>query len=804
MKVSLSWLSAYVRIPEDVSRLADALTMAGLEVEAVSDRYDYLNTVVVSRIVKIDPHPQAENLTYCRADIGGRTISVVCGAPNVRENMLVPAALPGTLLPHGAALEKSVIRGLQSEGMLCSEFEIGLGSDKNGIMQLDDALTPGTRLNQALALTDTVFEVSITPNRPDCLSMIGIAREIAAIQRARVVYPEIKLPAGRKNITELSSVTIDAPEHCPRYAAGLLENISVGPSPFWLQDRLLSVGLRPINNIVDVTNFVMMETGQPLHAFDFDRLAGNRIVVRTAADGEAFATLDGKDRLLSADMLMICDGEKPVAIAGVMGGLNSEIETATRRVLIESAYFSPVSIRRTSKKLGLSTDASHRFERGVDPAGTVTALKRAAQLMLEVGGGALVSGILDEHPAPVASKSIQLKVKDANRILGTRLTQNKMAALLESIEFKVEKQQSATLQVTPPSFRVDVERPEDLMEEIARLAGYHTIPTTFPLVPAEAKRASSILALRDLVKTLMTGLGFREIITYSFVAQDSGNRLNLPPEDPRRSLLNILNPLTDDQAVMRTSLIPGLLNTLHRNLAQQNRNIKQFEIGKIFISNGQENLPREIEMLAGLWAGSRIDLSWHAKEAECDFYDIKGVVEALLSGIQIPQIKFTQANFEAASYLRPGYCAQVSCGDQALGVVGEISPRILGNFDLKQKAFVFELSLNAIAAVAPQSKQAGPLPKFPATTRDITLIVDRHIEAERILASIRRADEEWVENLFIFDIFTGNLIPADKKSVSLRIVYRSDQKTLEDETVNQLHKSITDRLLKEFGGTLPA
>jgi len=804
MKVSLSWLSAYVPIPGDVSRLAEALTMAGLEVEAVSDRYSYLNTVVVSRIVKIDPHPHAENLSCCRVDIGGRTISVVCGAPNIRENMLVPAALPDTQLPHGVTLETSVIRGLPSEGMLCSEFELGLGPDKSGVMKLADTLAPGTPLNGALSLSDTVFEVSITPNRPDCLSMMGIAREIAAIERTHVTYPEIELPAGRGNITDRSSVTINAPEHCPRYAAGLVENISVGPSPFWLQDRLLSVGLRPINTIVDITNFVMMETGQPLHAFDFDRLAQNRIVVRTAKNGEMFATLDGKDRILSADMLMICDGEKPVAVAGVMGGLNSEIEDTTRCVLIESAYFAPVSIRKTSKRLGLNTDASHRFERGVDPCGTVTALKRAAQLMVEISGGTLVGGILDEHPLPAAPKSIHLKVKDTNRLLGTRLTQKKMAALLESIEFKVEKQKSTALRVAPPSFRVDIERPEDLMEEIARLAGYHTIPTTFPLVPADARGASGLQATRDHVKSLMTGFGFSEIITYSFVSQQSGSQLNLAPDDPRRSLLKILNPLTDDQAVMRTSLIPGLLSTMHRNLAQQNRNIKQFEIGKIFISTGQETLPREVEMLAGLWTGSRVDLSWHAKETECDFYDLKGVVEALLDGMKIPQVKFTQLNTGAVSYLRPGYGAQIFCGDQALGLLGEISPPVLSNFSLKQKSVVFEMDLSALAAATPNSKQARALPKYPATTRDITLIVDQTIEAERILAGIRQADEEWVENLYIFDIFTGNPIPADKKSVSLRIVYRSEQKTLEDETVNQIHKNITDRLLKEFRGTLPA
>ncbi len=804
MKVSVSWLSDYVPIPSDLAKLADSLTMAGLEIESIIDRYDYLETVLVGRITRVDPHPHAEHLKYCQVNVGDRNLAIVCGAPNVTENMVAPVALPGTVLPHGGTLGKSTIRGLLSEGMLCSEFELGLGGDQSGIMALPESLIPGTRLNQALSLADTVFEVGLTPNRADCLSMIGIAREVAAIQGRRVIYPEIELPPTRKNITDLSSVTIHAPELCPRYAAGLIENVQVGPSPFWLQNRLLSVGLRPINAIVDVTNFVMLETGQPLHAFDFDRLAENRIVVRTAEEAETFTTLDGKERRLAADMLMICDGEKPVAIAGVMGGRNSEIENDTRRVLIESAYFSPISIRRTSKRLGLDTDASHRFERGVDPAGTVAALKRAAGLMVAIGGGSLVDGILDEHPRPVRPKSIHLKVKDTNRLLGTRLTQKKMAGLLESIEFKVEKQGATALQVEPPSFRVDIERPEDLMEEIARLAGYATIPTTLPTVSTEGHGLSDMQMIRNRIKTLMTGFGFNELITYSFVRRDCGNQLDLSSDDPRQSMLKILNPLSEDQAVMRTSLIPGLLSTLHRNLAQQNRNIKGFEVGKIFMSRGQDHLPEEIEMVAAIWSGTRVDLSWHARETDCDFYDIKGAAEALLAGLQVPEIRFTRTAGDTARFLRPGYCAHIFSGNRLLGVVGEMSPAVLANFDLKQKSYVFEMNVADLCAVAPKSKQARSLPKYPATDRDITLIVDRNLEAERILAAIRQAGEELVESLFIFDIFSGSPIPMNKKSVSLRVVYRSAHKTLEDEAVNQIHRNITARLLEIFQATLPA
>jgi len=803
MKVSLSWLSAYVAVRRDTARLADALTMAGFEVEAAVDRYDYLDTVIVGRVAEIDHHPHSEHLMCCRVDVGGRTIPVVCGAPNVRKGMLTAAALPGTELPRGTSLERAVIRGVASEGMLCSEFELGLGPDKSGIMTLSETLVPGTRLSQALALSDPVLEISVTPNRPDCLSVLGIAREVGAIERSRVTYPQIEPSENRGSIAEHASVAIEDPQKCPRYAAGLIENIAVGPSPFWLQDRLLSVGLRPINNIVDVTNFVMMECGQPLHAFDFDRLAGHRIVVRTAREGERFQTLDGRERILSADMLLICDGEKPVAIAGVMGGLNSEIEATTRRVLIESAYFAPANIRRTAKKLGLATDASYRFERGIDPAATVAALNRAAQLMVAVGGGNRIGGVLDEHPRPAPARSLQLNVKAANRFLGTRLSQKRMTALLESIEFGVKRQDASTLTVSAPSFRVDVERPEDLMEEIARLAGYHTIPTTFPLVPAEARPVSRVLALREQIRRLISGFGFSEVITYSFSGQNVCDQFNLGPADPRRSMLRILNPLTDDQTVMRTSLLPGLLSTLNRNLAQQNRSIRQFEIGNVFISRGQDNLPLEQEMLSGLWSGARNALSWHGKEVECDFYDMKGVVEALLSGLRVDRFRFTRAAGEEFSYLRPGYGARILAGEEPIGAVGELEPSVLANFDLKQKAYVFELSVDKLTAAIPEGSQTSPLPRFPATARDITLIVAAGIEAERIVSGIRQAGEELVENVFIFDIFSGQPIPVGKKSVSLRVVYRSGQRTLEDETVNRIHKALTERLLAEFKGTLP-
>ena len=805
MKVSLNWLRKYVDVNLNKNDLADALTMVGLEVEAFSDRYDYLNSVIIGRIVKISPHPNADKLKLCFVDVGSNTISVVCGAPNAKKDMLAPCALPGTCLPKGTILEKSLIHGEVSEGMLCSEIELGLGANSDGIMELDRNLSVGDPLNRALGLSDFAIEIDLTPNRPDCLSIIGTAREIAGIQKTKVKYPEIRLPESFDDITNFTSVTIIDPDLCPRYAASLVFDVTVGESPFWLQDRLISVGLKPINNIVDITNFVMMETGQPLHAFDFDRLAENRIVVRTAKKGETLTTLDGKERQLDPEMLMICDDEKPVAIGGVMGGLYSEIEDSTTKILLESAYFDPVSIRKTSKKTGLNTDASHRFERGVDPGGTITALNRATQLIAEIGGGKLIEGAIDEYPNPIPDRIIPLSVKALNHRLGTRLDAIEIANYLKSIEFGVEIIDDDKLQVAPPSCRVDIGRFEDLTEEIARLYGYNNIETTYPLIPADHRQSSIKIDARDRIKSQMIGLGFTEAINYSFISKLSCDRLELEPDDPRRHMVDILNPLSEDQSVMRTSLIPGLLETMNYNISVQNRNLKLFEIGNVFYNTGQEDSqPDEVEMLSCLWTGARVDSVWFSKEIKCDFYDLKGVVEELLMGMGIVNTTFTSMPPESCFYTKPGYSARIFVENDLIGLVGEIHPKVLRNYDLKQTAFIFELNFDQFTTLMPDTKSAQPIPKFPATSRDITLIINKNIEAFKILKSVENLDEELVDNIYLFDVFEGDPIPAGKKSISVRITYRSSNETLEDDKVNHIHKNITDRLIEDFDATLPA
>ena len=588
----------------------------------------------------------------------------------------------------------------------------------------------------------------------------------------------------------------------------MLEGIQIKPSPVWLQQRLLSVGLRPINNIVDVTNFVLMETGQPLHAFDFDRLAQNRIVVRLAGKGEKFITLDEKERLLDDDMLMICDGEKPVAIGGVMGGLNSEIEDDTTRVLLESAYFSSTSTRRTSKKLGLSTDAAYRFERGVDPGGTIAAANRAAKLMAEVSGGTIIGGLIDEYPNRQAVKTLTLSARKTNRLLGTRLKRDKIGALLESIEFTVKQPESEsdgdTLEVTAPSFRVDVSRPEDLMEEVARLYGYNNIPTTFPPMPSTGRLSTKEIHLRSRARLLMNGLGFREAINYSFTHHQAGDHLRLEAADPRRQLVEILNPLTEDQSVMRSSLVPGLLQAVHYNFTRQIKDLKIFEIGKIFIDENPQQLPRETEMLAGLWTGSRYEASWHGQETTCDFYDIKGVVERFLDALQITDVRFSRLPENECTYVSTGYSAGISSNQTRLGLVGKLHPQVVANFDIEQAVFLFELNFDSLIPLLKDIVASRPIPKFPAIFRDITIIVDNALEAQKIIASSMNQSSELVENVSLLSVFEGPPIAAGQKSISLRVTYRSAHKTLEDEDVTPIHQSMADRLVKTFNASLPA
>ncbi len=788
MKVSLSWLTEYVPVDMPPGEIAEALTMAGLEVESVVDRYDWLENVVSGRVKSVRPHPEADRLQLCEVEAGdGRLLSVVCGAPNVSENMVSALVLPGTELPGGMVVQKSRIRGQVSEGMLCSAAELGLGEDAAGIMVLDTAVAPGRPLREVLSLSDPVFDIDLTPNRPDCLSIIGVAREVAAFSGATLRRPEVTVKETGEDITELTAVTIEAPELCPRYAARVITDIAVGPSPFWLRDRLLSVGLKPINTVVDITNFVMMETGQPLHAFDLDRLADNRIVVRCAGETVSFTTLDEKERKLAPDMLMICDAEKPVAVAGVMGGRNSEISDQTTRVLIESACFKPASIRKTAKQLGMSSDAAYRFERGVDPLGTVAAVDRATQLMAALTGGRTARGVIDNHPRPAVEKTLAIRTEAVNRRLGTNLNTREIADFLEAVEFPTRFKEDEVLEVRVPSFRVDVERPEDISEEVARLWGYNRIPVTFPMVSAEPGRSAPFFVLRNRVRDVMTGFGFTETVNYSFVDLSV-----CEGHDPRESgqsadPLALLNPLASDQAVMRTSLIPGLLSSMQYNLSQQEKDLRLFEVGRVFWKQTGAELPREPEMVAGLQTGAGTAPSWLADRRETDFYDIKGAAEALLTDLGLPATEFSALPAEQCRDTKPGLTARIAAEEKTLGRVGAVSEEALARFGLKQPAFVFEINLSELSPLLPVQQEARPVSRFPAVFRDITVIVNRNLEAGRMLTFLEQGEAELIEAVRLVAVYEGTPIPPGKKSVSVRVRYRSQEGTLNDALVNRRH-----------------
>ncbi len=811
MKVSLSWLRDYIPVDLDPQEISDRLTMAGLEVDAVENRYAYLDKVVVGKVVEAKPHPNADKLTCCGVDTGsGELAPIVCGAPNVREGMFVACALPGAVLPGDFKIKKSKLRGEKSHGMLCAASELMLDADASGIMDLDGDFEPGMPLEKALSLTDAVFEIDLTPNRPDCLSLIGVAREIGAFTdiKNKVRLPDAQLPADKvcdKSIHDFAKVEIQDPELCARYAAGMLFDVKVGPSPFWLKQRLEAVGLTPINNVVDITNYVMMETGQPLHAFDYDQLAQGKIVVKTAGSGIEFITLDAKPHKMESEMLMICDGEKPVAIAGVMGGENSEISDATTRVLVESAYFNPVSVRRTAKRTGIATDASHRFERGVDPEGTLFAMKRAVGLMAELCDAQIADGIIDVHPVKSEPVIIDLNPDALNVRLGTSFSATEMKELLESVEFEVESKGEDRLKVRVPSFRVDVTRPEDLSEEVARLWGYNKIETSYPSVPARGKVLSPRLLLRSRIREAMTGFSFFEAINYNFIHSESRQRLGLGDSDPRQAAVKILNPISEQMAVLRTSLIPGMLETMKRNLSQQTDTLNVFEIGKAFFDKGQGEQPREVEMLCGLMTGHRTGKTWYSKSEPMDFFDLKGVVQGLLDALFITDVRYEKIQDDGYPYFQTGYGALVTKAGKVICSLGRIDGAVCEAYGLKQTAYVFEMDMDALQAAMPTAIQAEPLPRFPAIFRDMTFIVDHAVEVGKILESMAQFSKKQalIEDFFLFDLFEGEAIGQGKKSLSFRVVYRSGTKTLTEKNIKKIHTQLSQRILDDFGAKLP-
>lgn len=803
MIVTHKWLKEFVDFDLTAQQLSHRLTMVGLEVDFMQEVGAGLDSVVVARLDSVAPHPQADRLTVCQVFNGTELIPVVCGATNHRTGDLVALAQVGTVLPGGLKIKKSKIRGEESRGMLCSVTELGLADEADGILILPAGLEPGTPVFEALDLKDVRYEIGLTPNRADCLSVLGIAREVAAFTSKPLHLPVVPaFSPTSANIHALTSVSIETPDGCPRYMARLIRGVKVGASPQWLVRRLEAVGMRSINNIVDITNYVLMEFGHPLHAFDFNRLAGKRIVVRQATDASTFTTLDGQEHELCSDDVVVCDAEKPIALAGVMGGENSEVLDDTVDILLESAYFDPRFIRCTSKKTGIHSEASHRFERGADIDMVPLALDRAAALIQQVCSATVLGEAIDVYPRPVKKRVISINRQRTNALLGLELSLEQIESLLASINLCSQQVEADTLEVTIPPARHDLEREVDLIEEVARLNGYDNIPVTMPVSQMVAAIDTRQIDFGRDLRNMVVAQGMREIINYSFESTQVDERLGLTADDYRRHHVALRNPLTEEQAVMRTSLVPAMLDTLARNLAYKSSDLSLFELRPVFIP-GETAQPDERMHLCFALSGQRERQGWAHTDAEVDFYDLKGVAEVIFArfGLQAPT--FVPDSPEA--YLHPGKsCSVYCCGRNAVkvGVLGELHPQVQEHYSIDQPVYIAELDVELLYAHSGQTQPFKPISKFPDSYRDSAFLVKEEITAQQMLEVIKKVKVKYLEDVVLFDMYAGKGIPAGMKSLALRMRYRSADKTLADEEISAMHAKIIKALRKNLGAEI--
>lgn len=801
MRVSLSWLKEYVDADIAPEKLAEEFDMTGTGVESIEYYGREYDKIVVGQIKKSDKHPNADKLSICSVDIGKKELlNIVCGAPNSKEGSKVPVALVGAELPGGFKIQNAKIRGIASEGMMCSEAELGLGEDTSGLMILENNAPVGRKISEFLDLEDVVFELEITPNRPDCLGMLGMAREVAAITGGKSRKPKIRLVEDKEEAKDVTKVEILDPDLCPRYVAKVIKDVKILPSPAWMQRKLEKAGVRPINNVVDITNYVMMETGQPLHAFDYDKLTENRIVVRRAKAGETMVSLDEITRQLDDSMLVIADAKEPVALAGVMGGLYSEVSARTVNILLESAHFNPSNIMRTSKNLGLQSEASMRFERFVDPNGAVDAANRAAQFVAELGDGRILKGAVDAYPKPLLPVKLDLRTKRVNKILGTKLSSDKVSDILERLELEVKKKKvgskgtsaDSILEVKVPTFRPDLNREIDLIEEIVRLYGYNKVKSTLP----ESKEKKGELTFRQQLekktRDCMIATGLWEVITYAFINPDDFNKMRLSDDCPLRRVTELRNPLSIEQSVMRTTLIPGLLNVVRYNVNREQNNVQIFEMGRTFKCTGKK-LPDESLILGAVLTGCWHPDKWYKKEQAVDFFDLKGILSALFECLKIEDWYIVRALHPS---FHPGRCAEICVGNEVLGLFGEIHPETQRAFELDQRVQMLEINLDKLYSNAKLFKGFKEVPKFPGVSIDIALVVDEEISVGKLENIIRDQGTQLLRRIEIFDVYRGEQLHEGKKSMAFSLYFQAADRTLDMNEIKKIHERIVGKLTK--------
>lgn len=821
MLVPIEWLKDYIDLDVTTEEFCDRMIMSGSNLETCEHFCEEMENVVVGKIEKIEKHPDADKLVVCMLNVGKEEpVQIVTGAPNVFEGALVPVALHKSRIPGplhgqpkqegGVKITKGKLRGVESFGMLCSAEELGFEdkvvpvAHKDGIWILEGDYELGQDFAEALGLKQAVVDFEITPNRPDCLAMVGMAREASATFKKPFTYPDtdIKDENGKGETKDYVSVDIKNPESCKRYVARIVTDVKVEQSPWWLQKRLMYAGMRPINNIVDITNFVMLEYGQPIHAFDINQVKGGRIIVENAAEGEKFVTLDNNERTLTKDMLLIKDEERGIAIAGVMGGLNSEIEEDTTTIIVESANFSGDSVRATSKKLGLRTEASSRFEKGIDPNLCEAAADRVCRLIELIGAGKVCRGSVDNYPNPETAKTIDIRVDRINHVLGIDITREDMVSMLESLEIKVEGSGNV-MTVTPPTVRQDLLEEEDYIEEVARLYGYDKLPVTLPKGNCEAG-ISDERALRDLTRNSLCGMGLNEIQTYSFVSPKGVDNVRIDEDSWERAFVKLINPLGEENSVMRTILTPNMMEVLARNYSRNIDKVKAFEIGNTFMANmlNEEELPDEqYSLCIGMYGKNE------------DFFSLKGIVEELLKVLGIKGAVF-EAESEYGVY-HPGRCARIAVpsGRQGaedvdilydeLGIMGEIHPDVAENYGMDGvRIYCCELMFDAIMRHADTEIVYTPLPKYPSTSRDIALLVDEDMAVGKIEEVIRKHGKKILENVKLFDVYRGKQVEEGKKSVAFTLTYRDKDKTLTDDEVAAVHNDVLNALKDKLNAVL--
>lgn len=798
MKVSLNWLKQYVDITLPAAEIADKLTMAGNEVKGIQEIGGRWQGIVIGQITAVNPHPDADRLTMVTVDLGDRQETVVCGAPNVRPGAKVAFAPVGSeLIDPGSGemvrLKSAKIRGVVSNGMACSEKELGISDDHQGILILAEEAPVGGALADYLG--DVIFNMDITPNRPDCLSMVGIAREIAALTGQDIHLPEANYIDDGSPIDQQVAVEITAPDLCPRYCASLITGVKIAESPQWMQERLISYGMRPINNIVDITNFVMLEYGQPLHAFDYQKIRGHKIIVRRARDGEAIISLDGTERVLTDDMLVIADEEHSVAVAGVMGGANSEVSQQTTAILLESASFRPSSIHYTGRTLGMPSEACMRFERGISPEITMPALKRATQLIVDLGGGTVARGVIDVYPGKAEPQPIRLSTDDVKRVLGVEFSVEQIISALTAMGFDCRwAEPDSAVRVTVPEWRSDINLVVDLIEEIARVIGYDSVPLTMLSQPIPEQDPDHVIQLKREIINHLTGYGFQEIISYSLTSWEA---LQLLPNTAETRPLRLVNPMTTEQEYLRPNLRVSLLGALSVNRSQIESGIRLYELGKVYLPRSGD-LPDEREVLCGLLGGPGIERSWHGDGESPDFYEAKGIVEGLLGqlGVTACYQKLSDDDFHQNQQ------AAIVVDGVSIGIVGQLHPRVLEGLGIAEPVYLFEIDLQSLLPFTSGYRVFQPVPRFPAIIRDMALVLADGIAYQEVLDIIQ--EFPLVVRVILFDVYSGGPVPQGKKSLAYRIIYQSSTDTLTDAEVNEVQQQILGRLSDDLGASLRA